>query len=199
MPDSQPRSSLSAILTTLAAECEDHQITLGELLHNLGSRGHPFVVLLCAIPFLSPIPLPGLSILFGIFIFASGVGIMFDSEFILPKWISKRPLPATLLQKVFLFFARHLKRFEHFITPRLTTYVDFFPVRVLTGLLICISGFLLALPLPPGTNFPPALVCMFLSIGLLEKDALMVSIGMVLFVIKLYVIFNLYFYFMGFL
>jgi hypothetical protein len=192
MPYSNSR--LSQIFLDLASECEDDHITFKDLLRNLGSRGHAFVVLLCSIPFLTPIPIPGLSIILGGFILAAGVGIAIDKPYGLPEFIATRELPALLFKKIFLFFAAILKRCEHFISPRFENYVDSAVVKGISGTMIAISGFLLALPLPPGTNFPPALVCTFLSIGLLEKDGAVLSIGFVLFIIKVIVIIGLYFY-----
>jgi hypothetical protein len=45
------------------------------------------------------------------------------------------------------------------------------------SLTIAIRGLLLALPLPPGTNFPPALGIFLLSAGMVEEDSLFVLLG----------------------
>jgi hypothetical protein len=36
----------------------------------------------------------------------------------------------------------------------------------------------LILPLPPGGNFPPALACAILGMGLVERDGLIILIGL---------------------
>jgi hypothetical protein len=54
-------------------------------------------------------------------------------------------------------------------------------VETVSAVMVVILGFLLALPLPPGTNFPPAISIILLSIGSLERDAVFVGAGIVAF------------------
>jgi hypothetical protein len=43
----------------------------------------------------------------------------------------------------------------------------------------------LILPLPPGGNFPPALACAVLALGLAQRDGVIVLIGLVVSVVAL--------------
>ena len=47
------------------------------------------------------------------------------------------------------------------------------------GVIILIMAVILILPLPPGGNFPPALACAVLGMGLVERDGIIVLIGLV--------------------
>ena len=47
------------------------------------------------------------------------------------------------------------------------------------GLVVLFMAIVLILPLPPGGNFPPALACAVLGLGLAERDGIIVMIGLV--------------------
>jgi len=47
----------------------------------------------------------------------------------------------------------------------------------LHAFIILVAAFVLLLPLPPGTNFPPALCIVIMAGGLLERDGLFVIGG----------------------
>jgi hypothetical protein len=50
---------------------------------------------------------------------------------------------------------------------------------VLIGLVVLFMAIILILPLPPGGNFPPALACAVLGMGLVERDGVIVHLGMI--------------------
>ena len=91
------------------------------------------------------------------------------------KWMN-RPLPTRVLRKVFQSAEKWMKRAERWIKPR-GAFLTHPSIRTLNGLAIAFCGFLLALPLPPGTNFPPALAIVLLAAGTLEEDGLFLLLG----------------------
>lgn len=185
---------LSDQFKALALECEQEVLTVRELVTALGVRGHGFIALLFSVPFVTPIPLPGLSIIFGVFVMISGLGISFGFALWLPSWVMRRSLPGYLLSKVFRAAAALLQNMESILRPRLFSISESKAVRVAAGILIALSGFVLALPLPPGTNFPPASICVPLALGILERDGLVLLLGFVAFLVNVSVITSLLIY-----
>ncbi len=176
---------LSDQFRALALECEQEVLTMRELVTALGVRGHAFVVLIFTVPFLLPIPLPGLSVVFGIPVLISGLGISFNFKLWLPARIMRQSLPGHLLARVFRAGAGLMTRLEKLMRPRMFGISESPQLRVLAGLLIAFSGLLLALPLPPGTNFPPAGVCVFFALGILERDGLFFILGFLAFILNI--------------
>jgi hypothetical protein len=185
---------LSDQFLALALECEHEVLTMRELITALGVRGHGFLALLFSVPFVSPVPLPGLSMVFGLVVIVAGLGIGFDFKIWLPEWMMRRSLPGHLLARVFRAGAALLKKIEKILKPRIFNLSESPPVRMAAGLAIAFSGFVLALPLPPGTNFPPAAVCVLLSLGILERDGLFLILGFIAFILKITVITGLLIY-----
>lgn len=172
---------LSAELADLAVLCDGERITLRILTSAMGTRGHALFSLFLTLPFLLPIPVPGLSIFFGLCIAIAGSRM----AMLRPPWFPKRwmdkPLPAPFFRKTFQSGHLLMKKLEFWIKPRGKFFHRYDFVKVLNGILIAFCGALLALPLPPGTNFPPALAILFLSIGSLEEDGIFLIFGYIAF------------------
>ena len=188
------KTRLSDQFTALALECEQEVLTVRELLAAMGVRGHAFIVLFFSVPFCLPIPLPGLSMVLGLLVMISGLGISFGFNVWLPAWAMRRSLPGRLLARAFRAGAGLMRKLEKIIRPRFMCVAESPVVRVTVGFLVAISGFLLALPLPPGTNFPPASVSLLLALGILEKDALFLLAGFASFFLQIAAIVGLLIY-----
>lgn len=183
-----PRHKLSAELVRLAVICESESVTFSKLIRSLRSRGHALITLFLSFPFMLPVPLPGLSVLFGMLIALCGIRISFQSRPWIPrKWRGRR-IPGAVLAKVFRAGNKVMLFLERWIRPRKTKIASHREMIRIAGIMIAGLGVLLSLPYPPGTNFPPASAIIFLSIGLLEEDSLFLIIGMVDF------IFNIFFF-----
>jgi hypothetical protein len=173
---------LSSSFNELGEQCKKKQLTVKELLELVGVDGHAFVALVLCFPFLLPIPLPGLSVVFGLLIAASGLGIALNIPILLPKWFTKRNVPTPIISKVFFHSASVLKKVEKLLKPRFLFLFSIPFIRFFMGLMVTLCGLVLFLPLPPGTNFPPAIICVCMVLSLLEKDGLVFLIGITLFV-----------------
>jgi hypothetical protein len=188
---------LSYKFLQLAKQCHEHEISLATLVAKFGVDSHALVVLFLSLPFLTPIPLPGLSLVLGTVIALSGLAIALGKPIWLPQFIGTRKISGSILEKIFLAGSRVLQKFEHLIKSRMENYLGGHVGRILSGVLIFLSGIILALPLPPGTNFPPALICVVLALGLLERDRLLTFFGTILFAGKITLALNLVTYISG--
>ena len=179
-PAEEALDPVSASLKGLLDAANGEAMSLGQIEAHLKDRGYALLVLFLAAPF--PIPnIPGLSVPFGLAIGLIGIAFMLRRRPHLPKFILRQTLAFSTLQKVVPFVARLMERLERYMKPRLQFLIKGPLNSSLFGLGIVSGGFFLALPLPiPFTNGPPALSIIFLVVGVLCKDGLMVIIGHIL-------------------
>lgn len=180
-----PVPKLSEEFGRLAELSSGETVTLRALLGEMRPRDHAMLTLMLSAAFLHPIPMPGFSQLFGLLILyagsrmARGLGPRFPK-----RWLD-RPLAAGFLVRVFKAFAWVTSWFEHLVKPRGKFLATHPGTRRANGVGLCIIGGLILLPLPPPTNFPPAIAGFVLSAGIAEDDLLFVTIGWILVLLNL--------------
>ncbi len=177
--------SLSQEFREIAALCGHGEISLKRILEHIRGRGQALLTLFLAGPFLLPIPLPGLSIPFGVLIAIFGISLCTGWQPWLPSSWMTRPIPDDLILRLCQTAIRFLGKLERFIRPRFDWIHRNRIFKGSAGIMIVVCGLLLALPLPPGTNAPPALAVVCLSIALLEGDGLLLLVGYCLFALNL--------------
>ena len=168
---------LSEEFQRLEGLCYGKTVTFRQLLEGITTREHALLSLFLIIPFLFFIPLPGLSTLFGIIIMFAGYRMALEKKLWIPKRWLDRPLPVHIMRKIFSVGQAIMKKVETVVKPRGKYFLTHPWVVRLNGAMIVICGFLLALPLPPGSNFPPAVATLFISIGILEDDGIFLTLG----------------------
>ena len=173
------QSDLGPTLATVASVCADPQgFTLDELFQRLGSRTWHLLLIVLPLPFITPIPLPGLSMPFGIAIAAIGVGLLLRRTPVLPVWVGRLRCPAGLFARVLVSTARQVSRLESCTRQRLGWLVEPTWTRMVVGPLIIVSGLLLAQPLPiPLSHALPAITIILTGVGLVQRDGLVLMIG----------------------
>ena len=160
--------------------------TLGSLMEALRDRTYSLFILLLALPFCTPVPMLGLSTVFGAVIGYLGVRLALGLEPHLPDRFKSRPIPPRLLGPVLRGAERLLRWLERFMRPRLRLLTLTWFGRAIVGGMIAASALLLMLPLPiPGSNFFPAVTIICLAAGLTEDDGAAVILGFVFFAITL--------------
>ncbi len=188
-----PPPKLSVELARLRDQAAERAVTLREVIYILQGRAYLLLVLLLALPFLTPIPLPGLSTPFGLAILLIALRLSFGQRPWLPMKLQRKELPAGFLRKLFAVAERVLRFFEKFLRPRLTFITDTPLLAQLHAVLMLVAALVLLLPLPiPFTNSFPAWTILLLAAGLLERDGLFILAGYVVFAAGV-----LYFIFLG--
>lgn len=175
---------LTKDLDSLLVKAQESDLSMTEIIQSLGFRGHAFITLILATPFCSPLPTFGLSAIFGLAITFVSFFIILNKDPYIPSKYGDKKIPKEHLFKFLTYAKKFLGFLSKFVKPRMKFLAKVLPVRTTSAVMIAICGFLLALPLPPGTNAPPAIAIVILSLGLLEEDYLMSLLGMILFLLN---------------
>jgi len=181
-----PDEKLSDALTRLLGEAGGRPMRVREMIRILRGRGLQMMIVLLCLPFLSPVTIPGISIPFGLAIALCGLRIGFGHKPWLPAFILDRSMSYHVLEKMVHAGCKIYGRLEKVFRPRLSFFLVGPGMGMLVGLAIALSGILLSLPIPPPfilTNTIPGFAIIFLALGLMERDGVLVLIGHVLTVI----------------
>jgi hypothetical protein len=171
---------LSEELALILREFEVETVTLREVLGLLHGRGYVLLVMLLALPFCTPIPLPGLSTPFGLIIMIIGGRLALGAKPWLPARLLDTRLPPTLFAKVFALTRRIMLMFERLLRPRLLWATHSARLQQLHAVPIVICALMLLLPLPiPFSNVVPAWGILLIAGGLLERDGAFIIAGYV--------------------
>ncbi len=178
---SAPDHALGEALGELAARFAGRPTPLGEVLDALGARASALLVVICALPFSTPISIPGLSTPFGLVILLLAARYFAG----LPPWLPDRlrrvVLPPTFLANMLSASAKLVGWLERRLRPgRLAALADAeWKLRLHTAVVI-LSALLLMIPLPPlppFTNTLPALVAVVMTFAALKRDGAGVLAG----------------------
>lgn len=180
------RRRFSDELRELATALADQPASLGTILAATSGRGFGLLLVLIALPFITPIPLPGLSTPFGLVVLIIGARLAMGRHPWLPDRLLRRELPPQFIRRI-LSAARVVVRWlEVLARPRFDFLHSQELYRRIAGGLIAVSGLLLLLPIPvPFTNTLPALTVLLLSAGAVERDGLFFVGGVVMFLITI--------------
>lgn len=181
-----PKSTFSQDLKNIAEKFSDHPARISDILEATKGRGFDLLLIFVAIPFVTPIPLPGLSTPFGFVAMIIGARQALGKHPWLPKWLLHRELPPGFLKKILGAANRIVRFLEYFIRPRIAFLHESLVFQQIAGALIMISGALMLLPLPvPYTNTFPAWTILFFAAGSLERDGLFFLGGCILFALTI--------------
>lgn len=175
-----PVRRLSDDLRDVLRSAAGRDVTLEELEHKLQGRGFALFILLLSIPFCFPIPLPGLSIGFGIVIMLLGIRIVLGRKPKLPDFILHKEIKHKTLERIVKVGLKLCERMEKVAKPRMQFLRDHPSAVKLIGIGLASGGIQLLLPLPPViplSNTIPAISVVLLTVGLIERDGVFVLSG----------------------
>lgn len=167
-----------------AVRGESEKVSVKEIVDALDARSFGLAVLLFSLPSIVPMP-PGVPTVVGIILLIVAVQMVIGREDLwLPGILSKQSFSRKAIVGAFEGLAPRLQTIERVMKPRLLFLTGRIGA-VFIGVIVLIMAIVLILPLPPGGNFPPALACAVLGMGLAQRDGVIVAIGLVVSVVAL--------------
>lgn len=174
---------ISDALRRLLREADGRPLMIREMIEILHGRGLQFVVILLCLPFLTPVAVPGISIPFGLAIALCGLRIAFGHRPWLPAFILNRRISYSVLERMVHFGCAIYDKVEKVVRARLGFVLAGPGMMMMIGTAIALSGIFLSLPIPPPfplTNTIPGFAIICLSLGLMERDGVLILCGYVL-------------------
>lgn len=159
----------------MGRQFEGRPAALGEVFDALGAKASALLIVLCALPFSTPVTIPGLSTPFGLVILLLAARYFMGMPPWLPERLRRVHLPGDFFAKVIDASSRLVGWLERRLRTRWSFLTDAdWKLRLHTGVVI-IAALLLMLPLPPlppFTNTLPALVAVLLTFSVMKRDGL---------------------------
>ena len=176
--EAAPSRKLSEELTVLHQQFAERPVTLREVILVLRGRAYDLLLILLALPFCTPIPLPGLSTPFGLVIAILALRLALGQHPWLPEKLQDKQLPPGFFGKLIAATAGVIRLLEKLLRPRLAPLTDHGWLRQLHAVTMVIAAVVLLLPLPiPLTNTFPGWVILLIASGLMERDGAAIAAG----------------------
>lgn len=153
------------------------QLTYQNILEVLGERAFGIVLLFFALPSALPFStVPGVSFVFSVPIALFACQMIFARKTLwLPKIIAKRTIHQKTISKVIHTTLPYLTKIEYFLKPR-WVFMTYRLMEIINGITIFCLAIFLMLPIPL-SNFIFALLLIIFSLGLIEKDGVLLIVG----------------------
>lgn len=170
--------TISQRLHQLARDAEGDMVTLDWIMGQLHERAFGLFLLVlalpCCIPFLYGVP----QIVALPLMFVSGQMLLGRSTPWLPRKLGARQVATASLEGLAERAGPWLRRIEAVSRPRLAALTRR-PLDQLVGIALVVFSASILVPLP-GTNTVPGIAVVILSMGLLQRDGILVILGAVL-------------------
>lgn len=171
--------SLSDTLHGMIASIRGNTISLRDLMVGIGEHGFLLLCALLTLPFLIPVSIPGVSTVFGAAIILISLAITLNRLPWLPRRILDRQIETEKLVPTLRKGAELVSKLDRFVRPRLHFLTQGAVMNRFNGLMIMAGGVLLMFPLGliPLSNTLPGIAILLLSLGIIQRDGLMVAGG----------------------
>jgi hypothetical protein len=164
----------------------ERAVTLQEVLNVLHGRAYTLLLIFLALPFCTPVPLPGVSTPFGLVIAIIGFRLALRQKPWLPRRLLNTKVPPRFFARLLGAARRLIRSMEFFLRPRWSYLLDAKLPHHAYGAIICVCGLLLLLPLPiPLSNGLPALTIVLIACSMLERDGYFLVAGLIMFAFTL--------------
>lgn len=174
------KSRFIQAMDSLQAEASKGDLTLRRIFDLMGEEGHSVLLLFLCIPYMQPIPIPGLSTPFGLLMSLIAVFLYLQRPPWLPKRFENLRVSAKLIIKVSEVAENFWTKASRIIRERWTFFHDLHAFRLINLIVLAVNGVLLALPLPiPFSNMFPAIAVMLCAVGHTERDGLFIGFSYV--------------------
>jgi hypothetical protein len=145
-------------------------------------RGFYLLMILFSLPFVSPIPLPALSNVFGVAVMVISFRLAWRLPPRLPSFLAKREIPRERIEAFLRKAGSALQGIEKLVKPRVGNWMAWPPAQFANAMALALMGFLLAIPLPPVLPFSHSLPCwsiIIIALAMMERDGVLIWFGYV--------------------
>lgn len=166
-------------MEVIRAETEQGtHVSVGRFFELLGGEGHAVLLIFLCLPYMQPIPIPGLSTPFGILIAIVSHFLYLKKPAVLPKRFAHLQMSSSLILKIIEVAEKIWSKIHRHIFERWPVFSDLKILRQISLVIVVINAILLALPLPiPLSNTFPAAVILLNSLGQMERDGLFIVLS----------------------
>jgi hypothetical protein len=170
----QTEPPTSEILQDLASSYEG-AVTVKDIVAAMGLRAHGIALILFSLPDAIPLPIPSLSTVLGIpLVLIAFHLVLFGEGSGLPQRAMKARIPLRAIKLLARFGVPFLRALEYVTRPRLNVVLSY---ERWIGLVCLYLSLLLLLPIP-FVNFPPALCLLLIALGMVQRDGVVVLVGL---------------------
>ncbi len=172
------KSRFIAAMDLLQEEASGGDLTLKRIFEILGEEGHAIIILFLCLPFMQPIPIPGLSTPLGLLIILVALFLFRERPPWLPRRFEQHKISAQVVIKTSEVAENIWKRVSKLVRSRYEILHDHIGFKLLNLLVFALNGLLLGLPLPiPFSNTVPAIAIILCAIGHTEKDGVFILLS----------------------
>lgn len=165
----------SEVLQQVLVDETKTEISLGELMEQLGERAFGFMLFILAFPNCLPMP-PGFSTITGVpMLWLAFQKLRGKHHPQFPKTLADRKFPRAPLAKAVKTILPALNWLEKLSRPRWLWLADGKAELVITSIMLAMA-LVLMLPIPLG-NFPQAFAIAIMAFGLIETDGVLIMLG----------------------
>ncbi|MDB1135383.1 exopolysaccharide biosynthesis protein [Candidatus Anaplasma sp. TIGMIC] len=187
MDDDRDKKAVSDILEEVSVQGGADKVTLFELKMILHDRGFGVLMLLFSLPLSIPLPaVPGYTTILALplLLFSFQMLLGMSSPW-LPAFLERKSFKRSFLAAVIEKTSPILRRMERWTKPRVLFIFSDVGERVI-ALMCLLCAISIAIPLPL-TNFIPAGGISAMALGLLNRDGVLVIVGVLLGVAGLFI------------
>lgn len=164
---------LSTLLAEIAQDGRRRRVSVGDLLDAFSNRAFGPLIFIFAVPNMLPVTAPGFTAVLGVpLLFLTWQLMIGKPHPWLPRLIAERSFSLDDFRRIERRIAPALQRIERMIRPRLLVLSEPVAERLI-GLFGLVLAVIIFLPIPLG-NMLPAFALSLLSLGVLERDGLMI-------------------------
>jgi hypothetical protein len=170
--DPQPTST---ILSSLAASPQP-SVPVSDIMAAMRTRAHGIGLILFAVPDAIPLPIPSLSAVLGVpLVLIAAHLVIFGEGSRLPRRVRAAKIPISVIRPMASWGVPLLRRLEFLARPRWHGLLRY---ERWIGLVCLYLATVLLLPIP-FFNFLPALCLVAIALGMVQRDGMLVAVGLV--------------------
>jgi hypothetical protein len=174
--EQQDPRGLAELLAGHARTVSSERVSLANIADALGTRSIGAWLLILALPMVLPVPMPGISVLFGVPLMIISIQLALGGcRAWLPAFILSRSVARADYVALVARMRPAVERVERFVRPRASWLASDW-AKVPVGVICFVLAAVITLPLPLGHLAPGTAICL-LALGLMERDGIVIGVG----------------------